>query len=376
MPVEEQANISTRKNDHINIARKLAKTNSSSGKDLLKQNDKMTTGLEYINLIHYALPELDYDEIRIQGQFFDQPIGLPLMIDALTGGTEDSYKINKNIGIISEEFKLPVTLGSQRIMISNDTSEDIINSFRIIREKAPNQIILANLGISEILHMKNYSQIEKIISAVQANGLAIHLNVLQEVIQPNGNRNYKDSVQKLIELQQSFSLPIIIKEVGAGLSFEIIQKLQTLGFSYFNIAGLGGTNFAKIEQIRAHGMNDELRENIGRIFEFWGIPTALSLIEANNVRKKSTHLIASGGIRTGLDIAKCLVLGADMCSMAFPFIEYSTISSLKQMINRIITELKTTMLLVNAKNIQELHTKPKLITPPLLDWLKYRNIKG
>ncbi len=359
----------SRKNEHLRIAHKLNEKKHQNRNYSLDFSNFSTTGLEYVKLIHNALPNINFNEISTETYFLGKKMGIPLLIDAITGGTEQSFKINQNLGKISKQYNIPICVGSQRILLNSNEFEA---SFKIIRQEAPNQIILANLGISEILQMGDFHSLEKIISVIDADGLVIHLNSLQELIQPNGNRNFQNSLNQLEKLRTSCNLPIIIKEVGFGFSKEVIEKLSHAGFSIFNVAGAGGTNFCAIESIRAKEQGDLKRYALGETFQNWGIPTAASLCETVATVNKTHTIIASGGIRTGKDIGKCLSLGANMCGMAYPFISTQNPQKLKHLIEQVILELQTCMFLLGITKIEDFVHVPKVILPPLQSWINSR----
>jgi isopentenyl-diphosphate delta-isomerase len=200
---------------------------------------------------------------------------------------------------------------------------------------------------------------------IEADALVVHLNPLQELIQPEGEPKYKGVLAKIKEICANFDIPIIVKEVGAGISMDVAEKLESAGVSAINVAGSGGTSWAGVEKLRAETAHDSNKINLGELFWDWGIPTAVSLIEVRNSVK--IPVIASGGIRNGLEIAKCMVLGANMCGMAFPFLRHASKSfeSLCEFANKTLIELKSTMFLVGSKNISELGKSRFIITGEL-----------
>ena len=208
----------------------------------------------------------------------------------------------------------------------------------------------------------------KILEMIGANALVIHLNPLQELIQPEGEPKYRGVLQKITELVKSLDVPVMVKEVGAGISREVAIRLALVGVSAINVAGTGGTSWAGVEKLRAETQKDKVKIRLGELFWDWGIPTAASLIEVRQAVPQ-VPLIASGGLRNGLEVAKCIALGADMCGMAYPFLRKAAESkeSLFEFANMITEELKSAMFLVGAKNIKDLKSSRYILTGYLAD---------
>ena len=320
--------------------------------------------LEYVKFIHNALPEIDFDEIQTATEFLDYKFGAPIIIDSMTGGTPEALKINARLGALAETFGFGMGLGSQRAGLK---SSSLAETYSIARKNAPSAFLIANIGGAQLAEGLEIKMIEKIISMIDANALVIHLNPLQELIQPEGEPKYRGVLEKISKITESISIPIIVKEVGAGISREVALILEKAKVNCINIAGLGGTSWAGIEKIRATKVKNDVKEHLGELFWDWGIPTALSLIEVRN--SVEIPLIASGGIRNGLEIAKCISLGANMCAMAYPFLKVASESkeSLFKFSEQIITELKGTMFLTGSSNISDLSKSRLILTGELAD---------
>ena len=320
--------------------------------------------LEYVKFIHNALPEIDFDEIQTATEFLDYKFGAPIIIDSMTGGTPEALKINARLGELAETFGFGMGLGSQRAGLKSDS---LAETYSIARKNAPSAFLIANIGGAQLAEGLDIKMIEKIISMIDANALVIHLNPLQELIQPEGEPKYRGVLEKISKITESISIPIIVKEVGAGISREVALILEKAKVHCINIAGLGGTSWAGIEKIRANKVKNDVKEHLGELFWDWGIPTALSLIEVRN--SVEIPLIASGGIRNGLEIAKCISLGANMCAMAYPFLKVASESkeSLFKFSEQIITELKGTMFLTGSSNISDLSKSRLILTGELAD---------
>ncbi len=326
-----------------------------------------STYLEYVQLVHNALPELDFDEIDTSTTFLNHKFGAPLIIDSMTGGTPEAAKINERLAETAEELGLGMGLGSQRAGLK---SKELAETYSIAREHAPNAFLIANIGGAQLAKGLSIDEAKQIINMINANALVVHLNPLQELIQPEGEPKFKGVYQKIAELVKSLDVPVIVKEVGAGISKEVAARLQVLGVKAINVAGSGGTSWAGVEKLRAESAGDELKIHLGEMFWDWGIPTAASLIE---VRKTvNLPLVASGGLRNGLEVAKCLTIGADMCAMALPFLKQAAVSkeSVIQFANLLLNELKSAMYLVGAKDVKALKVSRHVLIGPLAEWLK------
>ena len=323
-----------------------------------------STYLEYVKLIHNALPELDYDEIDISTTFLKRKFSAPIIIDSMTGGAPEAAKINGRLGELAEKYGFAMGLGSQRAGLE---SKELAETYSIARKNAPSAFLIANIGGAQLAKGLTIDNIKKIIDMIQADALVIHLNPLQELIQPEGEPKYKGVFSIISEISGSLDVPVIVKEVGAGISKEVAVKLEVAGVSAINVAGAGGTSWAGVEKLRAEASNNDLKIHLGEIFWDWGIPTATSIIEVKKTVK--VPIIASGGLRNGLEMAKCIVLGASMCAMAYPFL-LKAAESKEQLFNfadTVIAELKSTMFLIGAMNLSLLKSSRYILTGPLAD---------
>lgn len=326
------------------------------------QAKQSSTYLEYVKLIHNALPEIDYDAVETSQKFLSHKFKAPIIIDSMTGGTPEAARINSRLSLVAEKFGLGMGLGSQRAGL---LSSELAETYSIARTNAPNAFLVANIGGAQLSKGLKIKDIKNMIQMIEADALVVHLNPLQELIQPEGEPKYKGVLSKIKEICVNFDIPIIVKEVGAGISMEVARKLQSAGVSAINVAGSGGTSWAGVEKIRAETAHDSNKINLGELFWDWGIPTAVSLIEVR--RSVKMPVIASGGIRNGLEIAKCIALGADMCGMAFPFLRHASksLESLYEFTSRTLIELRSTMFLVGSKNINQLKKTRFILTGEL-----------
>jgi isopentenyl-diphosphate delta-isomerase len=326
-----------------------------------------STYLEYVTLVHNALPELDFDEIDTSTTFLHHKFSAPLIIDSMTGGTPEAAKINERLAQTAETLGLGMGLGSQRAGLK---SKELAETYSIARKHAPTAFLIANIGGAQLAKGLSIDEAKQIIDMINANALVVHLNPLQELVQPEGEPKFKGVFNKIAELVKSLSVPVIVKEVGAGISKEVAVKLELVGVKAINVAGSGGTSWAGVEKLRADSAGSDLKSHLGEMFWDWGIPTAASLIEVRRAIK--LQLVASGGLRNGLEVAKCLAIGADMCAMAFPFLKQAAVSkeAVMQFANLLLNELKSTMYLVGAKDVRTLKTSRHILTGPLAEWFK------
>ncbi|MHA1615912.1 MAG: type 2 isopentenyl-diphosphate Delta-isomerase [Candidatus Njordarchaeales archaeon] len=334
---------------------------------------KETTWFECIKLIHKALPELSLENIQLKTVFLGKTFSYPFLIEGMTGGTELGANINRNLAEAAEELNIPMMVGSQRVALKNPEVEW---TFKIARKTAPDIFLIANIGAPQLPEL-SINDLEKIVSMIEANALAIHLNPLQEVIQPEGDTNYRGVLEKISEIADYFDIPLIVKETGSGISKEVARSLSNTGIKAIDVAGVGGTSWAAVEYYRARKSRDDLRTRLGEIFWSWGIPTAASIIEARNGASADLEIIASGGIRSGLDIAKALAIGANFSGAAKPLLEPAMKSAddVKKVIEEMMYELRIAMFLCGAKTINDLKNIEFVILPPLRYWIIDRGLE-
>jgi len=338
---------------------------------------KVTSWLENVILVHKALPEIDFNEIDLKAEIFGRQFNSPILIEGMTGGTEIAAIINKNLATIAEEYNIPMGVGSQRVALKHP---EVRWTFKIARETAPNAFLIGNIGAPQLREL-TLKDLDEIVSLIEANALAIHLNALHEVIQLSGDPNYSGVLSKIVEIVDYFKIPIIVKETGAGISREVAESLIRAGVKAIDVAGVGGTSWSAVEYYRAKKRGDELKARLGKVYWDWGLPTAASIIEVKNavtkVGKTDVYIIGSGGIRSGLDACKALVLGADFVGVARPFLAPALkgVRELKSFITAFLNELKTAMFLTGSKTVADLRNVDFVILPPLKDWIEQRQLK-
>ncbi len=331
----------------------------------------LTPWFEYVHLVHRANPDIDLDSVDLRIEILGKTLNAPLIISAMTGGHPKAKEINAALAEISEELGIGLGVGSQRAMIEDPTLED---TYAVVREKAPKALVIANIGAPQIARGDvDIEALERIVKAIEADALAIHLNPAQEAIQPEGEPYFRNLLDKVSEIVDALKVPIIIKEIGFGLSMEIVAAFSRIGIKYFDVAGAGGTNWILIEKQRAEDRGDKLKSEIASTFSSWGLPTAVSIIEARYVAPKAV-IIGSGGIRSGLDAAKAIALGANACGLALPVLRALMGGRLRDYLVRVMNELKIAMFLTGARTVNDLRKVPLIITGPIMDWLKCRGI--
>jgi isopentenyl-diphosphate delta-isomerase len=347
-----------RKADHIRICM-----------DEKSQAKKASAGFEDIHFIHKALPEINKQEINLSTNFFGHKFSAPLIVGAITGGTTQAEKINATIAEAVEELQLGMGVGSQRAAIED---KNLAKTFAVARKQAPHAFLIANIGGVQLVHGYSVKEAKKAIDMIQADAIAIHLNALQEAVQPEGQTKFKGVLSKIAELAEELDKPIIVKETGTGIAAEEAKMLEAVGVKAIDVGGLGGTSFAAVEYYRAGKEENQLQRFLGEAFWDWGIPTATSIVEIAQTVK--IPVIASGGIRNGTDIAKSLVLGAKFTSLAQPVLQTAVkgVKETENLLTLLIEELRNIMFLVGAPNIEQLAKTPIVITGKTAQWLKTR----
>jgi isopentenyl-diphosphate Delta-isomerase len=328
------------------------------------QARKATAGFEDIQLIHRALPEIDRQEINLSTSFLGKKFNAPLIVGAMTGGTEIATQINASIAQAVEKLGLGMGVGSQRAAIED---RELEKTYAIARKKAPNAFLIANIGGVQLVRGYGIKEVKKVVEMIDADAVAVHLNALQEAVQPEGQTNFKGVLAKIGEVAGELDMPVIVKETGAGISAEDAKALEAAGVKAIDVGGVGGTSFAAVEYYRSSG-----KTNLGGAFWDWGIPTAISVIETTQSVK--LPVVASGGIRSGTDITKSLALNASLASVSQPVLEAAVKNSMEteNLLSCLIEELRNVMFLVGAKNIDCLAKVPLVVTGRTAQWLKTR----
>jgi len=333
------------------------------------QAKRIRTGFEDVYLVHRALPEIEREKIDLSTVAFHHKFSAPLIVGAMTGGVPEATRINKAIAEAVEELGLGMGVGSQRAAIEDARLE---NTFAVTRKAAPTAFLIANIGGPQLVRNYSLKEARKAVEIMNADALAIHLNPLQEAIQPEGETDFVGILKKIREIAEAIDVPVIVKETGAGIAAEEAKSLEDAGVAGIDVAGAGGTSWAAVEYYRAKRDQDELRQRLGETFWDWGIPTVASLVET--VQSVNLPVIASGGIRSGIDVAKALALGASLASMALPILPPATKGEkeVKKELQLILEELRNTMFLVGADSIQKMRMVPAVMTGKTAEWLRMR----
>ena len=323
--MSEVTQISSRKTDHININ--------------LDENvrSNLTTGLERFRFHHRALPEINFSDVQLQSDLFNRSIKSPVLISSMTGGTDMAQRINSNLAVAAQETGIALGVGSQRVALENPK---LAATFQV-RKLAPDILLLANLGAVQLNYGYSVVHCQRVVDMIEADALILHFNAIQEAVQPEGNTKFAGLAEKIQTICHALSVPVIAKEVGWGFSVEDVKLLLDCGINAIDVAGAGGTSWSQVEMHRAQNEN---QARLAGSFINWGIPTVEAIQNVQRV-DQNLKIIASGGLRSGIDIAKCLALGADLGGMASPFLKTAVNSAEKTIdeINLVTQEIKICM---------------------------------
>lgn len=305
------------------------------------------TGLDRYFFLHNALPEVDIAEIDLRTSFLGKPLKAPLLISSMTGGFELARKVNRNLARAAQELGLAMGVGSQRVALEEKSAAD---SFKV-RDLAPDILLLGNLGAVQLNYGYGIEECRQAVRMIQADGLILHLNVLQEAVQPEGNRNFRGLTAKIADICRQLEVPVIAKEVGSGISADVALRLKKAGVKAIDVAGRGGTSWYAVEAKRAARRGPP----VDLTFSDWGIPTEEALVQVR-AATPDLEIIASGGIRSGLDIAKTIALGANIAAIGQPLLAPALESAgeVVKFLRGVIYEIKVAMLCVGATNIAAL----------------------
>ncbi|KPQ37044.1 MAG: isopentenyl-diphosphate delta-isomerase Idi [Phormidesmis priestleyi Ana] len=315
------------------------------------QSHRATNGLERYRFTHACLPELNRDDIDISTMFLGKKLATPLLISSMTGGTEQARMINQRLAQVAQRFGLAMGVGSQRVAVENPA----VTATFSVRQYAPDALLFANLGAVQLNYDYGISQCQQAVDALEADALILHLNPLQEAVQTEGDVNFKGLFAKIEQLVRSLPVPVVAKEVGNGISAEMARRLMSIGIAAIDVAGAGGTSWARVESERA---KDAKQRRLGNTFADWGIPTAECITGIRQV-SGSVPLIASGGLRNGLDVAKALALGADLGGLAMPFLQAANQSeaALEALCEALIAEIMTVLFCTGSDRLTALRRR-------------------
>tara|TARA_B100000945_G_scaffold321326_1_gene335243 strand:- start:2234 stop:3274 length:1041 start_codon:yes stop_codon:yes gene_type:complete len=329
-----------RKDDHIRIN--------------LEENvqfNSISNGLDKLYFVHNSVPETNMSQIDTSIDIFGKELRMPLLISCMTGGTDKSGNINRILAEVAQQMGIGLGLGSMRVVLED---HEKIDSF-CLRELAPDILLLANIGAVQLNYGVTVGDCRQLVDLSEADGLVLHFNPLQEAVQDEGQTNFSGLLNKIEHLCKEFSrdsIPVIAKEVGWGFSEQVCKKLSEVGISAIDVAGAGGTSWSQVEMYRS---DDESNKKVASVFENWGISTVEAILNAGK-GAPDIPCIASGGLRNGLEMAKCLSLGASLAGMAHPFLVAAMESpeSLMSTIYEIEQQLRVAMFCTGSSNIENL----------------------
>ena len=337
---KQVTNISDRKDEHLRICLE---------EDV---NSGVPTGFDQVNLNIKTLPEIDFDSIVLSTKIFGKTLDAPILISSMTGGSGKTKHFNQLLAKAANEFNIAMGVGSQRAAILHEGLED---TYSIVRKEAPNALLFANIGVAQLNEGFGVDECQRAVNMLEADALIIHLNALQEALQPEGNRDFSQLLKKIETITASLQVPVIAKEVGCGIDSQTGRLLVEAGVRGIDVAGVGGTSWAAVEMYR---QTDPIRKALCQTYRGWGIPTVQALQGLEGLPKEILR-ISSGGLRNGLDVAKSIALGADLAGFARKFILAADkgYEELQNSIQLIILELKTAMFLCSATDLNSLQSK-------------------
>lgn len=331
-----------RKNDHIRIN--------------LEENvsARVSNGFDAFRFLHRALPEIDLDRVTTRTVLFGRILGAPLLISSMTGGTPEAQTINGRLAQVAQEFRLAMGLGSGRVLLEHP---ELLPTFAV-RSIAPDALLFANLGAVQLNRGVTPDQCRRLVDELEADALVLHFNALQEALQPEGDTCFGNLLSRVEQLCRSLDRPVVAKEVGWGIAPDVVRALLDAGVAAVDVAGAGGTSWSEVER---HRISEPWRANVAAAFADWGLPTAEALQLARRAAPAAA-IFASGGIRSGLDIAKAIALGADLVGIAGPFLRSAAESrtAAQELATQLIETLRVAMFCVGSENIAELRGTPRL----------------
>jgi len=349
-----------RKAEHIRIA--LERDVSS----------RVTAGFEDVELIHNAVCEMDLGEIDTSVTVMGKRLRLPLIIEALTGGTREAKRINMGLAEVAESEEIGIGVGSVRAAMEDPSLAD---TYSVVRDRAPRTLVLSNIGASQLAkHGSQYAL--KTMEIVKADALAVHFNKLQELVMPEGETCFKGYARHIVELSKRLGEKLCLKETGAGFSGEAARLAESWGVKWVDVAGVGGTSWYAVEYYRGRGKSGSKASLLGKTLWDWGIPTAVSIVESK-MCTQSLRIIASGGVRTGVDAAKAIALGASCVGIARPFLVSflkGGVEEARRLVKSFEFALRFTMFLVGARSVEELGSVPLVVTGRTAEWLEQRGL--
>jgi isopentenyl-diphosphate delta-isomerase len=329
-------------------------------------------GFEDVELVHNALPEMNIEDVNIGTELFGRKLRAPLVIAGMTGGHPIAMRINAVLAELAQETGIGMGVGSQRAAIENSS---LAETYSVVRKVAPDALVIANVGAPQLA--KGYGVIEakKAVEMIEADALAIHLNPLQEAVQLEGETSTREVLNRIGVVAEQLEVPVVAKETGCGIAYEEAYKLAKVHVKGIDVGGAGGTSWSAVEAYRelGHETRRTEGEHLGFMFRDWGIPTAVSIVEVSAV--KELKIIATGGVRNGIDVAKAIALGANVAGIALPFLKPAYAGDkdfLRVMVTGLIREIKTAMYLTGATDLKALTKTNLVLKGETAQWLEMR----
>lgn len=347
----EEKSISSRKADHIELC--------VSGDVGFRAK---TTLFDDVEFVHDSVPELSVDNIDTSVELFGKRLRVPIIIAAMTGGTEQARNINRELAQLAEERGLGFGLGSQRAILKGQPVDTYA-----VRDVAPTTLVLGNIGGVQARSLTT-DQVRELVDAVGADALCVHLNPAQEIVQPEGDRDFVGVIEALERLTHELGVPVIAKETGCGLGGPALKKLAKARVRHVDVSGAGGTSWVAVETERAQGA----ARSLGEAFREWGVPTAASVMLAQKTRPKFKTIIATGGVATGMDAAKAIALGAEAAGMARPVLQALMNGGREgaaRFLDQVEAELRAAMLLVGVRRVHALQDVPLVLGDAITRWV-------
>lgn len=348
--MRREANLrSQRKNEHVQHT-------------LNQKNQNMISDFDKVHFVHHSLPGINLNDVDLSTTIGDMELSVPLYINAMTGGSSWTKSINEKLGKVAAATKIPMAVGSMHAAVKHP---DLSDTYAIARAVNLDGFVFANVGADVSLEGA-----QRAVEMIDADALQIHLNAPQELIMPEGDRDFKSWESNIESILNSVDVPVIVKEVGFGMSRETLQLLKNKGVKYVDISGRGGTNFAEIENERRSAQDMDYLSD-------WGVTTVQSLLESKEFQNEMT-ILASGGIKTPLDAMKSLALGGNAVGMSntlLKYVEENDVDATIRFVNQFFEQMKKIAVMVNAESIDELRGKPLVFSPDMISWIQQRNIK-
>jgi isopentenyl-diphosphate delta-isomerase len=357
--VSEAEEIARRKGEHLRLA--------AEG----DVEARSTAGWEDVHIAHDALPQINADDVDLSVRFLRRKLRLPLVISGMTGGHPRALALNELLARVAEREGIAIGVGSQRAALRDPS---LAPTYEIVRDAAPHAFVIANVGVSQLVKQAaggpiTAKDVTRIVRMVRANAIALHLNYLEESVQPEGQTRARGAAAAVRTLVRRSPVPVIAKETGAGITRGVAKRLRALGVKAIDVGGMGGTSFAAIEALRAEERGDVLRSSLGQRFRDWGIPTAVAVVGASAA---NLPVIATGGVRSGLDAAKALALGATAVGVGRPLLQAALKGedALTDWIRAFELELRTAVFLSGQRRAADLARATVVVTDRTLAWME------